>query len=290
MSILLIAPVTASDARRAPRTRPPRYPVDHSAPPPAATTSAPVFVRTIGRRRRSRGRSARARPSRAGGARHRAGCPRTTRLPLRPPWRSPSRRVEIVPTTLRPASICVTVAVLLVQHPHAAVARPRSASAGARPDLRRRAGRARDRSRPRCRPSRRGRRRAAVPAAQREEHADVDGDRRDRDRGHDEGPPRNLPPHDGHYPSLRPAVSRVQFGCARCVLIAAAAAVLCAALAVRGGSAASSPTYYRDVAPILDAKCASCHRLGGIAPFALTTAADAKAHAGGHRPDDQGRA
>src|SRR5258705_96794 len=52
------------------------------------------------------------------------------------------------------------------------------------------------------------------------------------------------------------------------------------ALAVLG-SAASGPTYNRDVAPILDAKCTSCHRLGGIAPFSLTTAADAKAHAAG---------
>jgi hypothetical protein len=52
------------------------------------------------------------------------------------------------------------------------------------------------------------------------------------------------------------------------------------ALAVLG-FAASGPTYNRDVAPILDAKCASCHRLGGIAPFSLTTAADAKAHAAG---------
>src|ERR1700716_1838117 len=52
------------------------------------------------------------------------------------------------------------------------------------------------------------------------------------------------------------------------------------ALAVLG-SAASGPTYNRDVAPILDSKCASCHRLGGIAPFSLTTAADAKAHAAG---------
>ena len=63
-------------------------------------------------------------------------------------------------------------------------------------------------------------------------------------------------------------------------------AVICsigaAALVARaGGTSSSSPTYYRDVAPILDAKCASCHRLGGIAPFALTTAADARAHAGG---------
>jgi hypothetical protein len=52
------------------------------------------------------------------------------------------------------------------------------------------------------------------------------------------------------------------------------------ALAVLG-SAASGPTYNRDVAPILDAKCASCHRLGGIAPFSLTTAAEARAHARG---------
>src|SRR3954470_16316760 len=47
------------------------------------------------------------------------------------------------------------------------------------------------------------------------------------------------------------------------------------------GSAASGPTYNRDVAPILDAKCASCHRLGGIAPFSLTTGSQAKAHAAG---------
>jgi len=65
------------------------------------------------------------------------------------------------------------------------------------------------------------------------------------------------------------------------IVIAAAAAVLGAALAVRGSVAASGPTYYRDVSPILDVKCASCHRIGGIAPFALTTAADARAHAAG---------
>jgi hypothetical protein len=66
--------------------------------------------------------------------------------------------------------------------------------------------------------------------------------------------------------------------------IALAAAVLAAilgAVLVHRGGAAGGPTYYRDVSPILDTKCASCHRLGGIAPFALTTAADAKAHAAG---------
>lgn len=62
-------------------------------------------------------------------------------------------------------------------------------------------------------------------------------------------------------------------------LLAMIAALVGGVLLVRGGDAAPGPTYYRDVAPILNAKCASCHRLGGIAPFPLTTAADAKAHA-----------
>jgi hypothetical protein len=64
-------------------------------------------------------------------------------------------------------------------------------------------------------------------------------------------------------------------------ILGAAAALVGGALVARGGSASSGPTYYKDVAPILDAKCASCHRLGGIAPFSLTTAAAAKAHAAG---------
>jgi len=67
----------------------------------------------------------------------------------------------------------------------------------------------------------------------------------------------------------------------RAFFVALAAAALLGAFAVHRGGAAGGPTYYRDVAPILDAKCASCHRLGGIAPFPLTTAADARAHAAG---------
>ena len=65
------------------------------------------------------------------------------------------------------------------------------------------------------------------------------------------------------------------------VVLTVLAAVAGAFLLVHGGSAASGPTYNANVAPILDAKCTTCHRLGGIAPFALTTAADAKAHAAG---------
>ena len=40
-----------------------------------------------------------------------------------------------------------------------------------------------------------------------------------------------------------------------------------------------APTYHADVAPILARRCASCHREGTAAPFALLTHADAAAHA-----------
>ncbi|MCA9690676.1 MAG: monooxygenase [Myxococcales bacterium] len=39
-------------------------------------------------------------------------------------------------------------------------------------------------------------------------------------------------------------------------------------------------TYYKDVKPLLDASCVSCHQDGGIAPFALTTYDDAYAARG----------
>lgn len=42
---------------------------------------------------------------------------------------------------------------------------------------------------------------------------------------------------------------------------------------------AQSPTYYADVKPILDARCARCHADGGIAPFALDDAASAATNA-----------
>jgi hypothetical protein len=69
----------------------------------------------------------------------------------------------------------------------------------------------------------------------------------------------------------------------KALLLAVICSIGAAALVARAGvtSTSTAPTYYRDVAPILDAKCASCHRLGGIAPFALTSAADARSHAAG---------
>lgn len=42
---------------------------------------------------------------------------------------------------------------------------------------------------------------------------------------------------------------------------------------------AASPTYSDGVKALLDGQCAPCHRVGGPAPFALTSYADAKAHA-----------
>lgn len=43
------------------------------------------------------------------------------------------------------------------------------------------------------------------------------------------------------------------------------------------GTPGAVPTYYRDVKPILDGRCAGCHYGGGIAPFALTSYRQAQA-------------
>jgi hypothetical protein len=64
------------------------------------------------------------------------------------------------------------------------------------------------------------------------------------------------------------------------LVLAGCLAVAAAALVARAGGS-STPTYYRDVAPILDSKCTTCHRLSGIAPFPLASAGQAKAHAAG---------
>ena len=41
----------------------------------------------------------------------------------------------------------------------------------------------------------------------------------------------------------------------------------------------TTPDYWHDAKPILDAKCASCHTSGGIAPFMILTLADVEARA-----------
>ena len=47
--------------------------------------------------------------------------------------------------------------------------------------------------------------------------------------------------------------------------------------------AAATATYHRDVAPILNRRCVSCHQPGGIGPFPLLTARDAARRAGAIR-------
>jgi hypothetical protein len=65
-------------------------------------------------------------------------------------------------------------------------------------------------------------------------------------------------------------------------LTVAATTVLVAGLALRGGGESAGATVtptWDDVAPVFAAKCASCHRLGGVAPFSLTSALSAQGYA-----------
>src|SRR5882672_12197887 len=47
----------------------------------------------------------------------------------------------------------------------------------------------------------------------------------------------------------------------------------------RAQAAADATTFTRDVAPILNAKCVTCHRPGEVAPMALLTYQDARPYA-----------
>ena len=47
--------------------------------------------------------------------------------------------------------------------------------------------------------------------------------------------------------------------------------VLVAGFITACGTAKSTPTYEKDIKPLMEARCVSCHAQGGIAPFALTT-------------------
>ena len=49
-------------------------------------------------------------------------------------------------------------------------------------------------------------------------------------------------------------------------------------VALLAAPAAAPPTYFKDVKPILDGRCADCHMAGGIAPFSLQTYGQARRH------------
>jgi mono/diheme cytochrome c family protein len=65
----------------------------------------------------------------------------------------------------------------------------------------------------------------------------------------------------------------------RALLVAAFTAVLALPVVAAARDRAEPPTWNRDVGPIVLSKCAGCHTSGGIAPFALTSARDARRHA-----------
>jgi hypothetical protein len=56
-------------------------------------------------------------------------------------------------------------------------------------------------------------------------------------------------------------------------------AALLAILIYAGASLAATPTFNKDIAPILYQNCATCHRPGEVAPFSLLTYADASKRA-----------
>jgi Copper type II ascorbate-dependent monooxygenase, C-terminal domain len=66
------------------------------------------------------------------------------------------------------------------------------------------------------------------------------------------------------------------------VVVASAMAVFGAVTAfasrISASSAPARPTYYQNVKPILDSRCAGCHFSGGVAPFPLQTYAQARRH------------
>jgi hypothetical protein len=83
------------------------------------------------------------------------------------------------------------------------------------------------------------------------------------------------PPHHTHRRSRLALVALVALGAV--VLPLVGVALLGGGPAAAGTAAA--PSFTREVAPIVRAKCAGCHRLGGIAPFPFRTAHDVSSRA-----------
>ena len=58
------------------------------------------------------------------------------------------------------------------------------------------------------------------------------------------------------------------------ILAVGLAAVAAVGIVGFGQAAPTRPTYFQDVKPIFDSRCAGCHYAGGIAPFKLTAYLD----------------
>ena len=82
-------------------------------------------------------------------------------------------------------------------------------------------------------------------------------------------------------PALTPAKSLIWSALLFGLAVAAAVTTVRQPVAAQGGAQAlpAAPTFNKDVAPILHAHCATCHRADGIAPMSLLTHEEAAAWA-----------
>ena len=54
----------------------------------------------------------------------------------------------------------------------------------------------------------------------------------------------------------------------------------CAVMRAQEIKRAQTPTFYRDVLPVMQGRCQVCHRSGGIAPMAFEEYEETRRHAG----------
>src|SRR5580704_14591284 len=73
-------------------------------------------------------------------------------------------------------------------------------------------------------------------------------------------------------------IAVVAWGVAKCIALAGEPRTLAAAQQAQM-AAGLSPTFYRDVLPILQQHCEICHRVGGIAPMSFASYQEARAYA-----------
>ncbi len=72
-------------------------------------------------------------------------------------------------------------------------------------------------------------------------------------------------------------------------VVSALLGAACSSSSSSGTPTASTPTYFQDVKPIVDAKCTGCHVQGGLAPFPLTAVGEVTPHASAMKGATGGR-